>query len=204
MRRGYLRMWRLQTMYGVVLGCVLAAVAPYLVPVVFGPGWGASIFPLQALAIYAAFRSLGMGVTDVLKSLGRPNLALGFSVARLAVLLPALVVATRFGIAGVAIAQVAVALLFAVLMQLVGGRLLGVRAIDLLKACGPAVVAGTVAAITAGLAAVAVPGGDRVRLAAGLLVAGVVAVAVLLGGSRGTRRDLRALLPRRVAAEEGA
>jgi PST family polysaccharide transporter len=196
MRRGYLRVWRLQTAYGVVLGCVLAALAPYLVPVVFGEEWGPSVFPLQALAVYAAFRSLGMGVVDVLKAVGRPGLALGLSAARLAVLVPALVLATPFGIGGVAVVQAVVALVFAVVMQVVGGRLLGIRLTELLVACGPAVGAGVAAAVGAVLVAALVPGGDVVRLVCGLVASAVLAVAAL-GFSPSIRRDLRSLVHRR-------
>jgi lipopolysaccharide exporter len=203
MRRGYLRMVRLQTAYGVVLGCVLAAVAPYLTPVVFGPGWTPSVFPLQALAIYAAFRSLGMGVVDVLKAVGRPTLALGLSVARFAVLLPALVLATAYGIDGVAVAQVAVALVFAVVMQLAAGRLLRIRVVHQLAACAPAVSAGVASAACAALVAALAPGGDVVKLLWGLATAAVVASGVL-ALSPGTRRDLRSLIPRRVATDRGA
>jgi lipopolysaccharide exporter len=204
MRRGYVRMWRLQTMYGVVLGCVLAALAPYLVPAVFGSGWGPSVLPLQALAIYAAFRSLGMGVVDVLKSMGRPNLALLLSVARFVILLPALVLATAAGINGVAIAQVVVALVFALLMQLVCGRLLGVPAGRLLAACAPAVTAGVAAAAGAAVVAGLTPAGDLVKLIAGVATAGVVSAVILLGLSTSTRRELRALLPRRIAVGRSA
>ena len=196
MRRAYLRMSRLQTMYGVVLGCVLAAAAPYLVPVVFGPGWEASVFPLQALAIYAAFRSLGMGVVDVLKAMGRPNLALGLSIARLAVIVPALMAATAYGINGVAVAQIAVALLFAVVMQVVAGRLLGASPTQLLSAFAPAILAGIVAAACAGLAGALVPGGDVVKLAAALAAA-AAATGILVGLSPTTRRELRSVIPRR-------
>jgi hypothetical protein len=42
-----------------------------------------------------------------------------------------------------------------------------------------------------------VPGGDLVRLLCGLVAAGAVAVVLLLGLSAETRRDLRALVPRR-------
>jgi lipopolysaccharide exporter len=204
MRRGYVRMFRLQTMYGVVLGCVLAAVAPYLIPVVFGPGWTDSIFPLQALAIYTAFRSLGMGVVDVLKALGRPTLALNLSVARLVVLLPALVLSTAYGIDGVAVAQAAVAFVFAVVMQLVVGRLVGERPVHLLAACAPAVCAGVASATCAALVSALVPGGDLTKLLAGLATAGVVAAGVLLGLSPGTRRDLRSLIPHRAQTPQSA
>jgi lipopolysaccharide exporter len=203
MRRGYLRMLRLQTTYGVVVGCVLAAAAPVLVPVVFGPGWEQSVFPLQALAIYAAFRSLGMGVVDVLKAMGRPSLALSMSVVRLLVLVPALVLATHWGINGVAVAQVAVALLFAAVMQVMAGRMLGARPLELLSACAPAVGAGIVAAGCAALVAAVVPGDDVVRLAAGLAAAGMAGGAVLLV-SPGSRRELLALAPRRLRTLRGA
>jgi lipopolysaccharide exporter len=203
LRRGYLRMLRLQTTYGVVVGCVLAAVAPYLVPVLFGPGWSRSVVPLQLLAVYAAFRSLGMGVVDVLKATGRPGLALRASVARLAVLVPALVVATTWGINGVAVAQVAVALVFAVVMQALAGRVLGARPAELLSACAPAVGAGIVAGACAALVAALVPGDDLVRLSAGLAAAALSGVGVLVVSPR-TRREVMSLIPRRTPAGRSA
>ncbi len=204
MRRGYLRLLRLQTTYGVVLGCVLAAVAPYLVPVLFGSGWEASVVPLQTLAIFAAVRSLGMGVVDVLKAVGRPGLALGLAVARLTVLVPALLLATAYGINGVAVAQATVALLFVVVMQSVAGRLLGVGPAQLLSACAPAVGAGILAAGCAALVAAFVPGGDLVRLLSGLAAAAAAAAAILLGLSPMTRRDLWSLFPRRGSASRAS
>ena len=197
LRRGYLRMLRLQTTYGVVVGCVLAAVAPYLVPLLFGPGWSPTVFPLQVLAVYAAFRSLGMGVVDVLKALGRPSLALWASVARLVVLVPALLVATRWGINGVAVTQVVVAMLFAVVMQVIAGRMLGARPAELLSACAPAVGAGIAGAACAAVAAALVPGEDLPRLVVALAAAGLAAVTVLAVSPR-TRRELISLAPRRI------
>jgi len=203
LRRGYLRMFRLQTMYGVVLGCVLAAMAPYLVPVVFGPGWEPAVPALQALAIYAAFRSLGMGVVDVLKAMGRPGLALGLSVARFTVLVPALVLATAYGIEGVAVTQAVVAMLFALVMQVIAGRVLGIRPVQLLVACAPAVSGGVAAAACAAVTAALVPGSDLVRLVAGLAAAAVVAAVILLGLSAQTRRDLRSVLRRGAEVSPG-
>ena len=57
--------------------------------------------------MYAALRSLGAGANDVYKAMGRPGLSVRFSLLRLVVLVPVLLFATRWGIAGVAWAQAA-------------------------------------------------------------------------------------------------
>ena len=89
LRRGYLTSIRLQTAYGLGAGVALAVVAPMAVHAVFGPRWAPSVVPLEALALYAAFRSLGIGSVDVYKATGRPRLALWTSVVRLAAVAPA-------------------------------------------------------------------------------------------------------------------
>jgi PST family polysaccharide transporter len=166
LRRGYLTAVRLQSAYGVMAGVGLAAIAPMAVPVAFGAGWTGAIAPLQALALYAAFRSVGIGSVDLYKGMGRPRLALGLSLVRLAAVVPALLVATRFGVAGVAWAQAIVALALAVLMQGVACRVLGIRPRAMGSALLPGLVAGLAVAAGAGCARLLVPGGDVLRLIA--------------------------------------
>src|SRR5919197_148877 len=123
-RRGYLTAVRLQSFYGVAAGVGLAVVAPMLIRVVFGSRWDGSIVPLEALALYAAFRSLGIGYVDVLKAIGRTRLVFALGLLRLAAVLPALVLAVHFGIVGVSWGQAAVAFVLAVVMQGVATRVL--------------------------------------------------------------------------------
>src|SRR5437867_2381390 len=134
--------------------------------VVFGPKWNAAIVPVEALALYAAFRSVGIGPVDAYKGIGRPRLALWLSVARLAAVLPALLIATTYGIVGVAWAQVVVALLLALLMQAVASVVLHIPAMRLVKAVAPAVWLGAGTAVGALAVRLWLPGSELARLVA--------------------------------------
>lgn len=164
--RGYLTSVRIQTVFGVGAGVLLAVVAPSLVEVVFGvPKWSPSIVPLQALALYASFRSLGIGAVDLYKGIGRPGLALGSSVVRLAVLLPALLVATDWGIEGVSWTQAGVALALAAMMQIVAARVLSLSVLDLAGALWPSIAVGLAVFGGAGAVHLWLPGPALSRLA---------------------------------------
>jgi len=194
LRRGYLTTIRLQTVYGVGIGLGMAAVAPMLVHVLFGPKWEASIVPLQALALYAAFRSLGVGAVDVFKAIGRPSLAMTLSFLRLLVLVPVLLFAVGYGIDGVSWAQAAVALVFAVLMQVIASRVIGVPVKALGAAIYPALAAGAGAAIGAGAVRLWMPGGEPARLALAIVAGGVAGLAALRAADPRFLRQLRDLL----------
>src|SRR5207247_1507547 len=115
LRRGYLASIRLQAAYGALLGAGLAGVAPMLVEVVFGSKWDPAIVPLEALALYAAFRSLD--AIDVYKGIGRPGLAARISLIRLAVVAPALWIAAGHDIRAVSWTQAALSFAMVVMMQ---------------------------------------------------------------------------------------
>ena len=140
MRGGYLFGLRLQAIYGVAAGVGMAMAAPMMVHVVFGPQWGPTIVPLQALALYAAFRSLGLGPHDAFRGIGRPDLLVKLSVLRLAVVAPALLIGAKFGINGVAWAQTAAALPLALIMQAVASNVLGIRLSEIARALRPALM----------------------------------------------------------------
>jgi lipopolysaccharide exporter len=195
LRSGYLRSLRLEAAYGVGAGVALAVSAPMLVPVLFGPGWEGSVAPLQALGVYATFRALGFGAVDVYKAIGRPGLAAAVSLARLIVLVPALIAATHFGIEGVAWAQAALALGFAVLMQGVACRILQLPVRELWSAARPALAVAL--GVTAGIGAVrlALPGPDALRLAVAVPAAAVGALALLWTTDRRFISEILALIP---------
>jgi PST family polysaccharide transporter len=194
LRRGYLRAFRLQTAYGLMAGAGIAATAPLIVPTVFGAKWHASIAPLQALALYASLRSLGTGVVDLCKALGRPRLALAFSAARLAVLLPGLALATRFGITAVAWTQAAVALGFVFVMQGAAARLLGLRFADFVTAAVAPLSGGAGVLLGAGLVRVAVSGPDAGVLAVSVIAGAVGGLLGLYAADRSFIRDAVAMV----------
>ena len=138
LQRGYLFGLRMQAIYGVAAGVGLAMAAPMIVHVVFGPAWAPTIVPLEALALYAAFRALGLGPHDAFRGIGRPDLLVKLSLLRLAVVAPALLIGARFGIDGVSWAQAAVALPLALVMQVVASNVLGIRLVLIAGALRPA------------------------------------------------------------------
>jgi lipopolysaccharide exporter len=204
LRRGYVATIRLQTVYGVMAGVGLAAVAPMLVHVVFGARWSQSIVPLQALALYAAFRSLGIGAVDVFKAIGRPGLAVALSFVRLAVLAPALLVAVRFGIEGVSWTQAVVAFVLAILMQVVASRALGLSPRSVGAALVPALAAGAGVAVGALAVRLWMPGAESVRLVLAIVAGGIAGVAALHAADRGFLKEVRRLLALRRVTEVGA
>jgi lipopolysaccharide exporter len=195
LRSGYLSSFRLQTAYGVGAGLAMAVSAPMLVHVFFGPGWDASIGPLQALGVYATFRALSYGAVDVYKAIGRPVLAAGVSLARLVVLVPALIFATRLGIDGVAWAQAILACAFAAFMQTVACRVLGLPISALWPAARPALVVGAGVIIGAGAVRFGLPGPETVRLAAAFVAAAGAALALLWVSERSFLKEIRLLIP---------
>jgi len=134
LRRALLLSLRVQATYGMAVAAAIAVTAPIVVPLVFGAPYQEAVPVMQAIACYAVCISLAVSAVDIFKSVGRPELGIWMGVARLLVLTPGLLLATRWGIVGVAVAQALVALLFAVAYQQVVSRVLGLRMFELLKA----------------------------------------------------------------------
>jgi PST family polysaccharide transporter len=199
LRSGYLTSLRLQTVYGIGAGVALAVTAPTVVQVLFGARWEPATIPLQALSLYAAFRSLGMGAVDLFKAVGRPGLAVWLSFTRLSVVLVALLVAVRFGIDAVAWTQAAVALALAIVMQVAAARVLEMPLKQLWNASAPGMAVGAATALGAGLVALWLPGPDLVRLAGSLLLAGLLAAGALRLVDPSLIREMWGLTKGRVA-----
>ena len=193
-RRAYLRVVRLQSSYGLMIGGLLCVLAPLVITEVFGSEWESSTRAMQALAVYAAFRSLGMGVTDLLKGIGRPNLALLTTLARFLIVSIALLSVASRGITAVAVTQAATALVLMVLVQVVAARSLGLRARDLVRSYVPGLLAGVVgAAVSQTVVSLSSMAAVPTLLLAGSL--GAVAGAGAAAMSATWRRDIRAVLP---------
>jgi lipopolysaccharide exporter len=143
---GYVRSIELQSAFGLTVAAIIAASAPLLIEVLFGERWRAAVIPLEALAIYAGLRSLSAGAVEVYKAIGRPRLSMWMSLARILVLVPCLLLATHWGIRGVAWGQVIVAAAFVVIMQGLAVHTLNLRVFVLVKTVWPAVV-GSIGAV---------------------------------------------------------
>jgi PST family polysaccharide transporter len=194
---GYLFGLRVQAIYGVAAGVGLAMAAPMIVHVVFGNPWDPAIVPLEALALYAAFRSLGLGPHEAFRGIGRPDLLVKLSLLRFAVVVPALLIGVKFGIAGVSWAQAAAALPLALIMQAVASRVLGIPLIQIGRSLRPAVAVSLGVALAMAPVRFLMVGPEPIRLTLAILagVAGA-ALAIAIADRRFTAEITRLVFPR--------
>lgn len=133
----------------------LIVLAPVLIPFVFGNAWRASIRPTQVLALAGMLAAVLTGYAQVMLAIGRPRPLLYFNVARLAVYVFAVALASRGGLMAVAIAVVAAYLVILVgAYRLLLERYVGIRLQRLIPELGPAVASSlALAAVSAPLLA---------------------------------------------------
>lgn len=177
LRSAYLR--ALSLVYAVVSPVMLVIVvtAPALVPLLFGPEWGASVGPTQALAVAGIITLGAMLDHGLFYGLGRPGTWLAYAVVVDLATVGTTAVAVRWGLAGVTVGFVGVALLATVARWMLISRLqgwsVGMSARPFLR-IAPITAASTLAG-TATLALL--PG----RPWAGPVVAAAVALVVYVG-----------------------
>ncbi len=144
---------------------VLTITAPALVPWLFGAEWTPAVLPMQILAAGGASTILIDAIGVALMASGRPRALLGFGVGHFVAYALAVLVASRFGLAGVAAAA-----------SIVHTAFLGVAYTMLLRGTGRPLLrtmwaeVGPAIGACAGLVAVAVP------VALGLSAAGAPAL----------------------------
>lgn len=127
-----------------ILGFFIA-VAPELVPWVFGQRWDPAVLPAQILAIAGMARMVNNGSPALLLAAGRPRALLGFNLCRLAALAAAVLVAVPYGLVAVCIAVSGFQVLtlvssYAWLLP----RLVGVTLRQLTRDLGPAIASSAV------------------------------------------------------------
>jgi O-antigen/teichoic acid export membrane protein len=103
--RGYVEVIRLIGFIVVPTMAAVAALAPVLVPVVFGNQWDASIVLLQILAVVGVTRSLTSPVGDLILAKGRPDLSFKINAVLLVLMTIALYLAVHVGLVAVAVAS---------------------------------------------------------------------------------------------------
>jgi O-antigen/teichoic acid export membrane protein len=92
----------------------LVILAPVVVPWIFGPAWEPAVLPTQLLAGAGAATVVIDAVGAVFMATGRSRALLGFGVAHFLVYIAVVLVASNWGVTGVAIAASAVHLAFVV------------------------------------------------------------------------------------------
>jgi len=144
LRQAFLATQRYLSLMTIPAGLALAALAPLIVPTAFGPNWNPSVPVLQALALAISLRSLGSNAGDVYKATGRTRILMTLGIVRAVVLIPTLIYGARFGIAGVALAQVVVIGASALLNLYVASRILDIPLNAILIQFRPAVLSSIV------------------------------------------------------------
>jgi teichuronic acid exporter len=116
----------------------LALTAEDLVPIMLGEQWSGAIVPLQLLAVYGAFQSVAPLLNRVLAVIGETRFNMHIAMATLVVLPAAFIIATRWGLAGVAAAWLVVPVLqLPIFLRL--RRRIALSPLDYLRSLWPAV-----------------------------------------------------------------
>lgn len=108
MRRLHERATRVHAAVVVPLLAIFIAIAPVLIPWLFGERWAPSILPAQILAIAGMIAAILTGFPQVLLAAGRTRALLCFNIVLLAVYALAVLATVSHGIVAVAIAVVGV------------------------------------------------------------------------------------------------
>ena len=197
LRRGFLQVVHLLTTVNAPLLIGLAAVAPVLVPGVFGPRWLPAVPLVELLSGVALLRSVGNPIGSLLLACGRADWGFRWNVFALAVTAPLVIAGARLGgLLGVAGALLAMqVVLYGVsyrflVRALVGRGLLRYLTVTL----RPVVLAAAMAAgvLAAGAGAAGLP--PLPRLAVEVAVGALVYVALVLATERGIVAEFRTML----------
>lgn len=112
-RRGYLAMLRLLSTVNFPIALVTAALAPVIVPVVYGESWRPAIPIVEVLALVALLRSSGSPIGALLLGLGKANWGFWWSLGKTFVQLPGLYLGIALNqVYGAAVAYLALQIAF--------------------------------------------------------------------------------------------
>jgi lipopolysaccharide exporter len=125
--RGYVEVIRLIAFVVVPTMAAVAALAPVLVPVLFGAQWSLAIPLLQILAVVGVARSLTSPVGDLILAKGRPDLSFKINGVLLVTMGIALGIAVQYSVVTVAWTSATVNVFDYLLFYLVVTRLVGMR-----------------------------------------------------------------------------
>jgi PST family polysaccharide transporter len=113
-----------------------------LVRVAFGEKWLETIPILRVLSIYAWILSIGFHAGGVYKAIGRPDISVKLSLLNLAMLAPALLFGSRYGLIGIALAHMIIAFLRTMMRLIVANRYISISIGDILLQMKPAILGG--------------------------------------------------------------
>ncbi len=141
LQKGILVTLRYVSLITLPLSIGLFAIAPVFVRVVFPEEWYGMILPLQWLALRAGVSTLSFNTGSVFKAIGRPTIVSKLVVVRLIILVPIILFSVRFGVIGVAIGQVCMAIIQSLLDFGMVRRVVQVPARSIWKSIQPTLIA---------------------------------------------------------------
>lgn len=178
LRSSYLRALELSYVIVMPVMVFVAVGTPLIIPMLFGNQWGPSILPAQALAV-AGIMTLGAMLDNGLfYGVGKPGRWLAYAVGIDALTVATTAFASRYGLSGIAIGFVGVALLATIVRWVLVGRLVQAPSWLIAKPFAVVSIAGVVSA-AGGMGAMSVLG-DAPGIVA-LIIVGVVVLALHLG-----------------------
>jgi O-antigen/teichoic acid export membrane protein len=175
LRRAFLRATEYCAMVGVPLFALIGLLAAPGVTVVYGERWAPAVPVLQVLAPYGMLWVAALLVSDVFKAVGQVRVLFWLNVVRVALLVSGLMLAVRFGVVGVAVVVLAVAVVTRTAQFYFVSATLRLHIRDYIAVFGPTVASTAVMSV--------VVGGLRIALAslppvADVILHGVVGVTV--------------------------
>ncbi len=144
MRRGLLAAVRIIQIIAVPISLGLFLAATPIVLVVFGDQWLEVVPILKVLSIYAWVYSIGYHVGDIYKAIGRPDILFRLSILTLIIIVPAILLGSRFGLVGVAWGHLIAVLIRRIVSIVVATRFVNVTIFEILNEIKPAAIAGLV------------------------------------------------------------
>ncbi|MBM2823982.1 MAG: oligosaccharide flippase family protein, partial [Thermoleophilia bacterium] len=102
-RRMRVRIVRVHATVLVPLLAAFVALAPIVIPWLFGPAWEPAVVPAQIMAVAGIGDALVTGTGPLLVALGRPGILLAWNVFELAVFVPMIFLLTPYGLIAVSI-----------------------------------------------------------------------------------------------------
>jgi len=112
----------------------LFVIADLFILTIYGPQWKESILPLQILIVFALRHTVGSPVSTVPYVVGRPDLAMKYSLAFIPFYLTSIWIGSRFGIIGIAIAVTCARTIFGIVQFWLSANLIHGKLVDVFKA----------------------------------------------------------------------
>ena len=139
-RRVYLKYISYIALFAFPAGIGLAAISEPLILTLYTEKWAAMIPVLRLIAIALAISAIGHAPGVVYKAIGRPGILNKAAMIKVPFAILVLWLGTRWGIVGVAIAQIAVAICNAIVDTSFVCHILKVSVIDILRSISPALL----------------------------------------------------------------